>query len=325
MSRDVTWSNGRSTSWISRLARVVLLKQWLLLKRYVAISGSVTWSKNTWKVKTVTEIQKWQWSLKFRRCIAETWTVEQKKRQTLCQQEAEESQGTAAFITPTVRNSPVKNCHKEQVYFVVVITKFPFGKLRDCQFTRSCLTVTELTSIVCKPHKHRWTWKRRLFSSRARWGNSLNLSLAISAGLFVPVVVVFVVCCFCCCKLLFFKIISTHQPITLLVSKRFTPNFVRRLETRSVRVSGFEAGLAVFMCTHRLVLVSFVFLLCLFSALVSTAGCLSPSPSLVLAEALHVGFFFFSSLAIHSVLLSSCLCQVGKAALVKASCQARTR
>ena len=47
---------------------------------------------------------------------------------------------------------------------------------------------------------------------------------------------------------------------------------------------------------------SFVFLFCLSSVLVRTAGCLSPSPSLVLAEALHVGFFFFyfSSLAIHS-------------------------
>ena len=44
---------------------------------------------------------------------------------------------------------------------------------------------------------------------------------------------------------------------------------------------------------------SFVFLFCLSSVLVRTAGCLSPSPSLVLAEALHVGFFFFyfSSLA----------------------------
>ena len=63
-----------------------------------------------------------------------------------------------------------------------------------------------------------------------------------------------------------------------------------------------------FMCTHRVVLASFVFLLCLFSALVRTAGCLSPSPSLVLAEALHVGFFFFSSLVIHILLLlSSCV------------------
>ena len=34
---------------------------------------------------------------------------------------------------------------------------------------------------------------------------------------------------------------------------------------------------------------------CLFSALVRTAGCLSLSPSFVLAKALHVGFFFFSS------------------------------
>ena len=68
-----------------------------------------------------------------------------------------------------------------------------------------------------------------------------------------------------------------------------------------VRVCGFEADLAVFFCTHRVVLGSFVFLFCLFSTLVRTAGCLSPSPSLVLAEALHVGFFFyFSSLAIHS-------------------------
>ena len=37
----------------------------------------------------------------------------------------------------------------------------------------------------------------------------------------------------------------------------------------------------------------FVFLFCLFSALVCTARCLSRSPSFVLAEALHVGFFFF--------------------------------
>ena len=52
----------------------------------------------------------------------------------------------------------------------------------------------------------------------------------------------------------------------------------------------------------RLRLLSFVFLFCLFSTLVRTAGCLSPSPSLVLAEELHVGFFFFyfSSLAINS-------------------------
>ena len=65
----------------------------------------------------------------------------------------------------------------------------------------------------------------------------------------------------------------------------------------NVRVSGFEAGLAVFICAHRVVLGSFVFLFCLSSVFVRTAGCLSPSPSLVLAEALHVGFFFnfFSS------------------------------
>ena len=50
---------------------------------------------------------------------------------------------------------------------------------------------------------------------------------------------------------------------------------------------------------------SFLFLLCLFSVVVHTAGCLSPSPSLVLAEALHVGFFFFSSLVIH--ILFCCL------------------
>ena len=84
-----------------------------------------------------------------------------------------------------------------------------------------------------------------------------------------------------------------------------------------VRVSGFEAGLAVFKCTHHVVVVSFVFLLCLFFALVRTARCLSLSPSFVLAEALHVGlllffffffFFFFSSLVIHVLLLlSSCL------------------
>ena len=77
-----------------------------------------------------------------------------------------------------------------------------------------------------------------------------------------------------------------------------------------VRVSGFEAGLPYLFCTHRVVLASFVFrlslvfLLCLFSVLVRTAACLSPSLglSLVLAEALHVGFlfFYFSSLAIHS-------------------------
>ena len=73
-------------------------------------------------------------------------------------------------------------------------------------------------------------------------------------------------------------------------------------------MSGFKAGLAVFMCTYRVVLASFVFLLCLFSALVRTAGCLSLSPSFVLAKALHVGFFFFSSLVIHILLLlSSCV------------------
>ena len=44
---------------------------------------------------------------------------------------------------------------------------------------------------------------------------------------------------------------------------------------------------------------------CLFSLLVRTAGCLSLSPSLALAEALHVGFFFFSSLVIHIPLLLS--------------------
>ena len=66
--------------------------------------------------------------------------------------------------------------------------------------------------------------------------------------------------------------------------------------------------MAVFISTHRVVLgsfffrlLSFVFPFCLFSTLVRTAGCLSPSPSLVLAKALHVGFFFyFSSLAFHS-------------------------
>ena len=53
---------------------------------------------------------------------------------------------------------------------------------------------------------------------------------------------------------------------------------------------------------------SFVFLLCLFSALVRTAGCLSLSPSFVLAKALHVGFFFFSFLVVHILLLlSSCV------------------
>ena len=77
-------------------------------------------------------------------------------------------------------------------------------------------------------------------------------------------------------------------------------------KSSTVRVSGFEARLAVFICAHRVVLGSFVFvfvfLFCLFSTLVRTAGCLSRSPSLVLAEALHVRFFFFyfSSLAIHS-------------------------
>ena len=46
---------------------------------------------------------------------------------------------------------------------------------------------------------------------------------------------------------------------------------------------------------------------CLFSVLVRTAGCLSPSPSLALVEAsCHVGFFFFSSLAVHSALLPLC-------------------
>ena len=85
----------------------------------------------------------------------------------------------------------------------------------------------------------------------------------------------------------------------------------------NVRVSGFEAGLAVFICTHRVVLGSFVFRLsslhllfsCLFSVLVRTAGCLSPSPSLALVEAsCHVVGFFFSSLAIHSALALLSLC-----------------
>ena len=78
----------------------------------------------------------------------------------------------------------------------------------------------------------------------------------------------------------------------------------------NVRVSGFEAGLAVFICTHRVVLGSFrlssLHLLssCLFSVLVRTAGCLSSFPSLALVEAsCHVVGFFFSSLAIH---LCSC-------------------
>ena len=58
-----------------------------------------------------------------------------------------------------------------------------------------------------------------------------------------------------------------------------------------VRVSGFEAGLAVFICTCTpwclclsslsfVFRLSLVFLLCLSSVLVRTAGCLSPSPSL---------------------------------------------
>ena len=79
-----------------------------------------------------------------------------------------------------------------------------------------------------------------------------------------------------------------------------------------VRVSRFEAGLAVFMCTHRMVLASFVFRLSSLSLLCSCAhrwvpACLLPT-SFVLAEALHVGFFFFTSLVIHILLLlSSCL------------------
>ena len=109
---------------------------------------------------------------------------------------------------------------------------------------------------------------------------------------------------------------SLPFPVSPLLSLPFV--FFSRLEDvaswlagSNVRVSGFEAELAVFMCTHRVVLASFVFHLlssCLFSALVRTAGCLSPSPSLVPAEALHVGSFFFSSLIIHiPLLLSSCL------------------
>ena len=66
-----------------------------------------------------------------------------------------------------------------------------------------------------------------------------------------------------------------------------------------------------YLCVHTawsLRLSSFVFLLCLFSALLRTAGCLSLSPSFVLAKALHVGFFFSSFLVIHILLLlSSCL------------------
>ena len=84
----------------------------------------------------------------------------------------------------------------------------------------------------------------------------------------------------------------------------------------NVRVSGFEAGLAVFICTHRVVLGSFVFrrfsslhLLssCLFSVLVRTPGCLSPSPSLALVEAsCYVGFFFSSLVICTLALLSLC-------------------
>ena len=86
---------------------------------------------------------------------------------------------------------------------------------------------------------------------------------------------------------------------------------IRYLESPiHVSVSGFEAGLAVFMWTHHVVLASFVFRLSSpsLSALVRTVGCLSLSPSFVLAEALHVGFFFFSSLVIHILLLlTSCV------------------
>ena len=73
-------------------------------------------------------------------------------------------------------------------------------------------------------------------------------------------------------------------------------------------MSGFEAGLAVFICTHRVVLGSFrlsssfsvsSLLLC---APLGASGLLS-LPAFVLVEALHVWFFFFffSSLVIHIV------------------------
>ena len=108
-----------------------------------------------------------------------------------------------------------------------------------------------------------------------------------------------------------------------------TSFLVQFLRTKYPCLDNENAFPTVFICTHRVVLASFVFLLsiCLFSVLVRTAGCLSLSLSFVLAKALHVGFVFFSSLVIHiTLLLSSCLSLlVEMTALVGASCQVRTR
>ena len=113
--------------------------------------------------------------------------------------------------------------------------------------------------------------------------------------------------CFCTCMIwrashaVQFTWVMCLSTLPCFLPFSFSAIFFSRLEHvaswlagGNVRVSGFEAGLAVFICAHRVVLGS--------SVLVRTAGRLSPSPSLVLAETLHVGFFFFyfSSLAIHS-------------------------
>ena len=84
-------------------------------------------------------------------------------------------------------------------------------------------------------------------------------------------------------------------------------NFMKIAVRNFVRVSGFEAGLAVFMCTHRVVLASFIFLFflfCLFSALVHTAMYLSPSPSFVVARQCTLGSSsFYSSYYVRHLLL----------------------
>ena len=102
-----------------------------------------------------------------------------------------------------------------------------------------------------------------------------------------------------------------------------------RMEIIGVRVSGFEAGLAVFMCTHHVVPTSFVFLLSFFS--VSSLLLCAPLGAFLLP--LHLCLLRHRSLGSSSSLLSElfifcffCLraCQVEMTALVEASCQART-
>ena len=82
---------------------------------------------------------------------------------------------------------------------------------------------------------------------------------------------------------------------------------------QSVRVRGRPGRIYVYATRGACVfLLSSFSSFCLFSALVRTDGCLSPSPSL------HVGFFF-SSLVIHILLLSVSSCRSVKGALSRYS------